>query len=122
MKFNFTVDTNDCYDGYDFEEEIIRSAADAFIQQIIGDTYDKNSKSYQLERMINNKVNEIMNKDFKDELANIVVEKLADRFEKSKQYKELVKGNEIETDNVMKCGLKDIVKDIVKSEMKNMFK
>lgn len=123
MKFNFTVDINECEYGFDIEEVILDRASSAFIEMLLGDSdYDKNSKSYHLEQMINKKVNEIMTKDFKDEVASSVVERLAGRFERSKQYKELIKGNEIETDHAMKLGLKAMVKELVKAEMKNIFK
>ena len=122
MKFNFAVDINDCNDVYDIQDEIMDRATNAFMQQIIGNRWEEKSLTYQFEERIDKKLNEITSKDFKDLVADKVVEKLTERFEKSKQYKELVKGNEIESDYAIKSGLKDIVKEIVKSEMKNMFK
>lgn len=122
MKFNFTVDIADYDEDYSFQEQILDKATKAFTQQILGSTWEKDSLSHQLEVKINQKVDMIMNKDFKDAVANKAIELLEERFEKSRQYKELVKGSEIETDHAMKTGLRDMVAEIVKSEMKKVFK
>jgi hypothetical protein len=122
VKFNFTVDINDYEYASDLQDEILDRATHAFMSDVLGSSYDKDSISSKLEHKINKKIDEIMNKEFREMISDKVLTGLASKFEKSKQYKELLKGSEIESDVAIKTGLRDIVRELVKSEMKNMFK
>jgi len=121
MKFNITIDINDYEDMYDIQDAIIDEAADKFLQQVFGDWDEKNSFK-SLEKRIVEKMGKILDSDFKMSVSTEVTKRLSDKFERTQQYKTLKNGLEIENEQMIKTGLKGLVADIVKSEMKNMFK
>lgn len=121
MNFNFTVNLDNCEDGYDIQAEILNRATDAFIEQILGDSWDDDSLSYKLEKMIKDKVNNICNKDFKEIVCEKLAERLSDKIERTKQYKALISDAEIYHDSQIKTGLRTLIGELVKSEMKKVF-
>lgn len=125
MKLNFTVEVDrNTGDIYDFEEELLNRASEQFIEQILGNahSWEKVSLYEQLEKSVIEKLENIMDVDFKKSVAEKVTDNLAKKFEKTKQYKELLHGEEVVTDSAVKSGLKDLVAEIVRSEMKKVFR
>ena len=120
MKLNFTIEI-DRYDEQDIQEEIVDRASSLFISNVLGSGWDKNDLYKQLERNVIGKLENIMDVDFKQSVSEKVTENLVMKFEKTKQYKDLLNGHDIVTDNVIKTGLRSMVSDIVKSEMKKIF-
>jgi regulator of replication initiation timing len=120
MKLNFTIEINS-YDEHDLQEEIVDRASSLFISNILGSGWDKNDLYKQLERNVIEKLENIMDVDFKQSVSEKVTENLVMKFEKTKQYKDLLNGQDIVTDNVIKTGLRSMVSDIVKSEIKKIF-
>jgi hypothetical protein len=119
MKFNFTVDIDNIES---LQDEIIESVSYKFIEQVLGNEWDDKSLYEKLEQKVLSQIADVMNMDFKNEVSKKVTENLSDRFEKTKQYKALINNEEIVSDGLMKTGLKSLVADLVKSEMKRVFK
>jgi hypothetical protein len=122
MELKFTVEV----DKYDeiamLEEEIIDRAANSFIEQVVGCSWDKNELYDKLEEKVVRKLEDIMDTDFKNLVAIKVTDNLTKKFERTKQYKILKANEEVESDSLIKSGLKDLIAEIVRSEMKKVFK
>lgn len=121
LKFNITIDVNDYEDLYEIQNTIIDEAADKFLQQVFG-VWDENKSFKALERRIVEKMEKLLDSDFKKSVAEKVTENLTNKFEKTKQYKLLKEDKEVLSDRLIKTGLRDLVGDIVRSEMKKVFK
>lgn len=121
MKFNITIDINDYEDLYEMKNAIIDEAADKFLQQVFG-VWDENKSFKALERRIVEKMEKLLDSDFKKSVAEKVTENLTNKFEKTKQYKLLKEDKEVLSDSLIKTGLRGLVGDIVRSEMKKVFK
>jgi len=122
MKLNFTVEMEKDNDIYDLEEELIRRASEKFIEQVLGSSWNKTDLYEKLENAVISKLEIIMDTDFKNSVSTKVTDNLVKKFERTKQYKELQSNGEVITDSVIKSGLKDLVAEIVRSEMKKVFK
>lgn len=121
LKFNITIDVNDYEDLYEIQNTIIDEAADKFLQQVFG-VWDENKSFKALERRIVEKMEKLLDSDFKKSVAEKVTENLTNKFEKTKQYKLLKEDKEVLSDGLIKTGLRGLVGDIVRSEMKKVFK
>ena len=123
MKLNFTVEMDGYNDVDDLEERILSRASELFVEEVLGDRWDNNNNLYEkLEQKVISKLEIIMDVDFKKSVAEKVTDNLSKKFEKSKQFKELQSNEEVVTDSAIKSGLKDLVAEIVRSEMKKVFK
>jgi hypothetical protein len=122
MKLNFTVEIDKYDEVYELEEELLVKASEKFIESVLGNSWDRTDLYGRLEKRVIAKLEEIMDVDFKSSVADKVTTNLTKKFEKTKQYKELLHGEEVITDSVIKSGLKDLVAEIVRSEMKKVFK
>ena len=118
MKLNFTIDINDT--EY-LQDEIISHVSDRILEEIMGYGWEKSEFTDVVKNKILKMMEDTLTTDFKKEVSEKVTEALTTKFEKTKQYKELAKGVEIENDKLIKTGLKDLVAEIVKSEMKKIF-
>jgi len=121
LKFNITIDVTDYEDLYEMQNAIIDEAADKFFQQVFG-VWDEDKSFKALERRIVEKMGKLLDSDFKNSVAEKVTENLTDKFEKTKQYKLLIKNEEVLSDGLIKTGLRGLVGEIVRSEMKKVFK
>ncbi|MFA7157581.1 MAG: hypothetical protein WC123_07865 [Bacilli bacterium] len=121
MKFNITIDVTDYEDLYEMQNAIIDEAADKFFQQVFG-VWDEDKSFKTLERRIVEKMGKLLDSDFKNSVAEKVTENLTDKFEKTKQYKLLIENEEVLSDGLIKTGLRGLVGEIVRSEMKKVFK
>lgn len=121
LKFNITIDVNDYEDLCEIQNTIIDEAADKFLQQVFG-VWDENKSFKALERRIVEKMEKLLDSDFKKSVAEKVTENLTNKFEKTKQYKLLKEDKEVLSDGLIKTGLRGLVGDIVRSEMKKVFK
>jgi len=109
MQFNFKVDIIDCNEC-DVESEIIQEAAKQLIIEIIN---SKNNNRYD-DRPFRVKLQE--------EVKSSLVGDLSKKYIRTKQYQEVKKEFNILSDTEIKNGLKDIVSELVGSEMKKRFK
>jgi signal recognition particle GTPase len=121
LKFNITIDINDYEDLYEMKNAIIDEAADKFLQQVFG-VWDEGKSFKALERRVVEKMEKLLDSDFKKSVAEKVTENLTNKFEKTKQYKLLKEDKEVLSDGLIKTGLRGLVGDIVRSEMKKVFK
>ena len=119
MKFNLKVEVDD---EEHLKEEIIYQAAEVFIGKVLGNRWDDKSLYSRFEEAVVQKLEIIMDVDFKKAVAEKVTENLANKYEKTKQYKSLIENEEILSDGLIKTGLRGLVGDIVRSEMKKVFK
>ena len=118
-----TVDLNqfDCYECGNGAEDFITTIFKQAAQEIV---------ERQVESSLRDKINAFIGETFNNEFKNKIIEsvtnnittQLSDKMERTKQYKELKSGLEIESEQAIKTGLKDMVGNVVKSEMKNIFK
>jgi translation initiation factor 2 alpha subunit (eIF-2alpha) len=126
MKLNIQVDINKFDDMADMDLEtlIINSAAQQLIKEVMNNRYDHYGKTFKdlLEDKVKLLLIELMGDDFKKEVKEKVSENLTNRFVKSMQYKELKDKFGIDSDAIIKSGLKDLVADMVSTELKNRFK
>jgi len=122
MKLNFTVEIDRDNDIYNLEEEILNKAAESLIGEILGNAWDKTDLYTKFEKRVVEKLEALMDVDFKNEVAKKVTENLSNKFEKTKQYKALKADGAVVSDALIKTGLKDLVGEIVKSEMKKVFR
>jgi len=119
MKFNLKVEVDD---EEHLKDEIIYQAAEVFITKVLGNRWDDKSLYSRFEEAVVQKLEIIMDVDFKKAVAEKVTENLANKYEKTKQYKSLIENEEILSDGLIKTGLRGLVGDIVRSEMKKVFK
>ena len=113
---------NDNDKFYSLQDEIVEKAAGILIDEVMGD-YGKDEDMYErLENNIVKKLENLLDTDFKDTVAKKVTANLANRFEKTRQYNSLLAGEEILSDSAMKVGLRKLIADVVRVEIKKMFK
>lgn len=125
------------YDEYDDENHakaFVNIIANKVAAHIInGYNYD----TFSLQTALNNKINNIekyledtitekISKDsYKpicDKITETVSEKIAQRYERSQQYRDIKKQFEIENDSNISMGMKALISDIVRSEVKKIIK
>ena len=125
MQFNFKVDIIDCNEC-DVESEIIQEAARQLIIEIINsknnNRYDDRPFRVKLQEEVKRMMLDVMDTDFKEEVKNSLVDDLSKKYIRTKQYQEVKKEFNILSDTEIKNGLKDIVSELVGSEMKKRFK
>ena len=126
----------------DYDEYDVGNHAKAFVNIIAnkvaahiinGYNYD----TFSLQTALNNKINNIekyledtitekISKDsYKpicDKITETVSEKIAQRYERSQQYRDIKKQFEIENDSNISTGMKALISDIVRSEVKKIIK
>lgn len=123
MKLNLTIDIDDRDHVGDIEDEIIREAARQMINEVMNNKYERPGRTFRekLQEEVKTMMLDIMDTDFKEDVKNTLADDLSKKYLKTKQYKEIKNQFEIENESVIKSGLKDIVSDLVKSEMKKVF-
>lgn len=122
LKFEIEVAPNDHID--DVESEIIREAARQLINEVLNNRYEHYGRTFRdkLQEEIKEMLLTIMDTNFKEEVKNGLVEELTKKYVKSKQYKEIQEQFSIDSDAVIKSGMKDIIADLINSELKKKFK
>jgi len=86
--------------------------------------YEHYGKSFKekLQDEVKRMMLDIMDTDFKEEVKNNLVDDLTKKYVRTKQYKEVKEQFNIKSDTEIKNGLKDIIGELVGSEMKKRFK
>ena len=112
-------------------EMITDKAASLLVQQIDYD-YRINleepleNKINNIEKCLETRITERVSKDsYKvicDKITETVSEKIAQRYERSQQYRDIKKQFEIENDSNISMGMKALISDIVRSEVKKIIK
>lgn len=120
MKFNFTVDISGCHEAQEIEYEIINQAAKMLFQQVLGNWNQKDSYD-AIKNYIVNKLESLnFDADFKQSVAKEVTKRLNEKYETTKQYKNIKNELEIESEQSMKKGLRNLIGEIVRSEVRKM--
>lgn len=122
MKFNVTIELDDCDDMYDFRHEIISASAKQLINEQYSN-YENYGKTYRenVKNQIKSMLLECMDDTFKEEVKDEVVKELTKRFARTKHAKIITDEFDIKTPD-KKNILNEMVRDIVKEEIKNRFK
>lgn len=85
-----------------------------------------NDKIKAIEKHLEDTITERISKDsYKvicDKITETVSEKIAQRYERSQQYRDIKKQFEIENDSNISMGMKALISDIVRSEVKKIIK
>ena len=132
-EFDYESDYGE-YDDGNHAKAFVNIIANKVAAQIInGYNYD----TFSLQTALNNKINNIekyledtitekISKDsYKpicDKITETVAEKIAQRYERSQQYRDIKKQFEIENDSNISTGMKALISDIVRSEVKKIIK
>jgi bacterioferritin (cytochrome b1) len=124
MELSFKIDIANYEDLRYLEDEIIETAARQLINEVMNNRYDNYGKTFRekLKEEVKTILSETMDTEFKNEVRDQVSADLAKRYERTKQYKELKDTYDIESDAVIKSGLKDLVTEMVTAEIKKKFK
>ena len=75
-----------------------------------------------LEDTITERISKESYKVICDKITETVSEKIAQRYERSQQYRDIKKQFEIENDSNISMGMKALISDIVRSEVKKLIK
>jgi len=124
MKLTFTVELSNYDNPSTIEDKVVESAAKQMINEAMNNRYEKSGKTFR-DKLINevkDMLLDIMNTDFKEEVKNSLVEDLSKKYIRTKQYQEVKEQFNILSDTEIKNGLRDIVSELVGSEMKKRFK
>ena len=112
-------------------EMITDKAASLLVQQIDYDYRISLEKSLEnkinnIEKCLETRITERVSKDsYKvicDKITETVSEKIAQRYERSQQYRDIKKQFEIENDSNISMGMRALISDIVRSEVKKIIK
>ena len=112
-------------------EMITDKAASLLVQQIDYDYKISLEKSLEnkiknIEKCLETRITERVSKDsYKpicDKITETVSEKIAQRYERSQQYRDIKKQFEIENGSNISTGMKALISDIVRSEVKKIIK
>ena len=124
MKLKFTVELSDYDNPTSIEDKIVESAAKQLINEVMNNRYEHYGRSFKekLQDEVKRMMLDIMDTDFKEEVKNSLVDDLSKKYIRTKQYKEVKEQFNILSDTEIKNGLKDIVNELVSSEMKKRFK
>lgn len=131
------LDYESDYDEYDdgnHAKALVNIITDKVAAQIINsynyDTFSLqtalNDKIKAIEKHLEDTITEKISKDsYKpicDKITETVSEKIAQRYERSQQYRYIKKQFEIENDSNISMGMKALISDIVRSEVKKIIK
>lgn len=125
MKLNFTVEVNDYNDDVgSIESEIISEAARQLICEVMNNRYEHPGRTFRekLKDEVKTMMLDIMDTDFKEDVKKTLADELSKKYVKSKQYKEIKEQFSIDNDSLIKSGLKDIIAELVISELKKRWK
>lgn len=133
-EFDYESDYDDNDEGNHIDvliEMITDKAASLLVQQIDYDYRINLEKSLEnkinnVEKYLETKITERVSKDsykvISDKITETVSNKIAERYERSQQYRDIKKQFEIESDSAISIGMKALISDIVKSEVKKIIK
>ena len=132
-EFDYESDYDEYNDG-NHARALVNIITDKVAAQIINsynyDTFSLqtalNDKIKAIEKHLEDTITERISKDsYKpicDKITETVSEKIAQRYERSQQYRDIKKQFEIENDSNISTGMKTLISDIVRSEVKKIIK
>lgn len=121
VKINTTIETKE-NDVDEIKQEIIHAAAHEMLKEVIRnqDHYGRTFKD-DLREEIRSILSETFDPAEKNEIKELVAKDIKSKYIKTKQYKELKDEFDIMSDKDIKSGLREIITDIVKEEIKKYF-
>ena len=140
IEIDIPIEELDYESGYDeyndgnHAKALVNIITDKVAAQIINsynyDTFSLqtalNDKIKTIEKYLEDTIIEKISKDsYKpicDKITETVSEKIAQRYERSQQYRDIKKQFEIENDSNISMGMKALISDIVRSEVKKIIK
>ena len=132
-EFDYESDYDE-YDDGNHAKALVNIITDKVAAQIINNyNYDTfslqtalNDKIKAVEKHLEDTITERISKDsYKpicDKITETISEKIAQRYERSQQYRDIKKQFEIENDSNISMGMKALISDIVRSEVKKIIK
>ena len=118
MDLNLKIKIDD-YDESCLKDDIISQAATQMLNEVMRNQ-DHYGRSFK--EALTEEVRRIMvgtfDTDFKNEVKELVSLDLSKRFAKTAQYKELKAELGVESDTAIKTGLKEMISDIVRAEIR----
>ena len=122
MKFNVTIELDSKDTMYDFQTELIKESARQLINEQYSN-YDNYGKTYRekVRSEVKKTLLECMDENFKEDVKIGVINELSKRFARTKQSKMIVEEFDIQTPD-KKNILNEIVREIVKEEIKSRFR
>ena len=133
-EFNYESDYDNNDEGNHIDvliEMITDKAAALLVQQIdYGCRLDLEeslkNKINNVEKYLETKITEKVSKDsykvISDKITETVSQKISEKYDRSQQYRDIKKQLEIESDSAISTGMKALISDIVKSEVKKIIK
>ena len=141
IEIDIPIEELDYESGYDDRDEgnhidalieiITDKAASLLVRQIDYDYKINLEKSLEnkinnIEKYLETKITERVSKDsYKvicDKITETASEKIVQRYERSQQYRDIKKRFEIENDSNISMGMKALISDVVRSEVKKIIK
>lgn len=121
LKVNISVDENT--DIEDIQNQIIHKAAIQMLNEVMRnqDHYGRSFKDKLTETVIK-MLGNTLDDDMKNEITERVKSDIANKYIRTKQYKELKDEFGIANDKEIELGLQKIISKLVRSEMQKMFK
>lgn len=120
LEVNISVDDSDIED---IQDQIIHEAAVQMLNEVMRnqDHYGRSFKDKLTETVIEI-IGNTLDDNMKKEITERVKSDIANKYIRTKQYKELKNELDIATDREIESGLQKIISKLVKSEMQKMFK
>jgi hypothetical protein len=134
----------DSYDEYgEYGEDIKVNTARSFIDIIVDKAAEKlladicDSYENDIYKILSDKINHVkqtieqkmtneLSKDayaeIRDKVTEKVIENTVDKYERSYQYRDIKKKLEIESDSAITTGMRNLISDIVRTEVKKIIK
>lgn len=140
IEVDIPIEEFDCYNEY---EEIDDNSVKSFMQVVIDRVAEKllaeicgsyktdinkmlSDKMNYLKQTIENKILRELSDDsyavIKNKISENVITEMTNRYERSHQYRDIKKQFEIENESTIKVGMKAIISDIVRAEVKKIIK
>lgn len=134
---------NKCDYDCDYDDYVESNDAQSFINVIIDRVAEKMfadicaSDEHDINKMLSDKINHLkqtienrMVKELSDEayveirnkITDTVIENTVKRYERSRQYHDIKNQLELKSDSAISAGIKELISDIVKTEIKKMIK
>ena len=130
---------NKCDYDCDYDDYVESNDAQSFINVIIDRVAEKMfadicaSDEHDINKMLSDKIQTIENRmvkelsdeayvEIRNKITDTVIENTVKRYERSRQYHDIKNQLELKSDSAISVGIKELISDIVKTEIKKMIK
>lgn len=127
-QLNITLNVSERDDLETIETDIVSEAARQLVNEVFNNRYEHYGKTFK--ELVTDRVVKMLEEYLDTDMKTAVVEKavanvtdkLTSKIERTKVYKEAIAGQDIQPDTAIKTGLRDIIAEVVRAEMKKAFK